>query len=602
MEEITKSQLYSVNQQPVETLLSWIKSGEIAVPEIQRPFVWKTSKVRDLMDSFYRGYPVGYIIVWRNPNVRLKDGSQAEGKKILIDGQQRITALMAALLGQPVVNKDYKRGHIRIAFNPLEEKFEVLNQAIRRDAAWLPDIAEVVAQRNKLLTVIRAYMQRNPDADEDLVYERISRLLEVMSKQIGVIELDADLDIEKVTDIFIRINSKGVVLSQADFAMSKIAAAEKYGGTTLRKTIDYFCHLAVAPGFYDKIKEGDKGFAASPHMDAIAWLRKENDDLYDPSYTDLLRVAFTSEFERGKLSDLVSLLSGRNFEQRTYEEDIAEASFEKLRRGVDAFINETHFKRFVMIIKSAGFVSSKLISSQNTLNLAYALYLKLRADGMDDGEIEKYVRRWFVMSVLTKRFSGAAETAIEYDIRAVARDGIADYLAYLESAQLSDAFWNAELPTRLNTATVSSPYYLTYLAAQVRDNDKGFLSNDITVRDLILHKGDVHHIFPRELLKSHGYGKQEYNQLANLVYTQSEINIRMGKRAPYAYLQDVTAQIENGKLRLGGITDRQALEANFHANAVPLDLGTKGVNDYPAFLEERRYLMAQKLRAFYNTL
>ena len=78
-----QTQKYSVNQHPIETLLSWVKSGEIAIPEIQRPFVWKGSKVRDLMDSLYKGYPIGYIISWRNHNVKLKDGSMSEGKKIL---------------------------------------------------------------------------------------------------------------------------------------------------------------------------------------------------------------------------------------------------------------------------------------------------------------------------------------------------------------------------------------------------------------------------------------------------------------------------------------------------------------------------------------
>ncbi|HFX1254611.1 TPA: DUF262 domain-containing protein, partial [Pseudomonas aeruginosa] len=123
------AQKYSVNQHLIETLLSWVKSGEIAIPEIQRPFVWDATKVRDLMDSLYQGFPVGYIIAWRNPTVKLKDGSLAEGKKVLIDGQQRVTALTAAIAGQQVVNQDYQQVRIRIAFHPIEERFEVSNPA-----------------------------------------------------------------------------------------------------------------------------------------------------------------------------------------------------------------------------------------------------------------------------------------------------------------------------------------------------------------------------------------------------------------------------------------------------------------------------------------
>ena len=111
------TQRYTVTPHPIETLLTWVKSGEIAIPEIQRPFVWEATKVRNLLDSLYRGYPVGYLISWRNPNVKLKDGSKSEGKRVLIDGQQRVTALMAALLGIQVVTKDYDKVRIRIALS-----------------------------------------------------------------------------------------------------------------------------------------------------------------------------------------------------------------------------------------------------------------------------------------------------------------------------------------------------------------------------------------------------------------------------------------------------------------------------------------------------
>ena len=345
-------QQYSVNQYTIQTLLTWIESGEIAIPEIQRPFVWSASKVRDLLDSLYRGYPIGYLIAWRNPNVRLKDGSVSAGKRILIDGQQRVIALMAALLGRPVVTKNYRQTRVTIAFHPQERRFEVSNPAIRKDKAWIADIATVFAPDYRLRRAVRDYCQRNDIEDEDAedqIDEAISMLKGVVNNHIGLIELNSNLDIETVTEIFIRINSAGVVLSQADFVMSKIAANETYGGHLLRKAIDYFCHLAVAPEFYPRLVERDRDFTQTDYFQKMTWLRHETDDLYDPSYTDMLRVAFTSEFRRGRLEDLVALLSGRNFETREYEERIAEESFRRLRHGIIRFMNETHFKRFVMI-------------------------------------------------------------------------------------------------------------------------------------------------------------------------------------------------------------------------------------------------------------
>ncbi|MGB0884439.1 MAG: DUF262 domain-containing protein, partial [Flavobacteriales bacterium] len=315
------SQKYSVNQPLIETLVTWVKSGEIAIPEIQRPFVWSSKKVRDLMDSLYQGYPIGYIISWRNPNIKLKDGSLSEGKKILIDGQQRVTALTAAIIGQQVVNKDYKKIRIIIAFNPFEEKFETLTPAIAKDKKWVDDIATVF--NGNLFDIVGKFLEQNPNADKGKIQTVFQDLVNIPKKQIGLIELSGDLDIEKVTEIFIRINSQGVELSQADFVMSKIAANEIYGGNLLRKAIDYFSHLAVAPEFYNHIAENDREFRKTEYFQKISWLKNENDDLYDPTYKDVLRVAFTYKFNRGKVSDLVSLLSGRNFETREYEEERA---------------------------------------------------------------------------------------------------------------------------------------------------------------------------------------------------------------------------------------------------------------------------------------
>ena len=199
-------QKYNVNQHLIETLLAWVKSGEIAIPEIQRPFVWDSSKVRDLMDSLYQGFPIGYVITWRNPNIKLKDGSSSEGKKILIDGQQRVTALTAAILGDHVINKDYQRVKIKIAFNPIAEKFEVQTPVILKNKEWIPDISEVLSGQHNSFTFINTYIQNNPDADQNKVVEAVTRLFNLTKKQIGLIDLAGDLDIETVTEIFIRIN------------------------------------------------------------------------------------------------------------------------------------------------------------------------------------------------------------------------------------------------------------------------------------------------------------------------------------------------------------------------------------------------------------
>ncbi|MBI5428850.1 MAG: DUF262 domain-containing protein [Nitrosomonadales bacterium] len=596
------TQRYTVTPHPIETLLTWVKSGEIAIPEIQRPFVWEATKVRNLLDSLYRGYPVGYLIAWRNPTVKLKDGSSSAGKRVLIDGQQRVTALMAALLGQQVVTKDYEQVRIRIAFNPLEEKFEVSNPAITKNTAWITDVGEVFSPGARLFDLVNAYCVRNPGTDQSTVFQIIEKLRKITNNLVGVIELDGDLDIETVTEIFIRVNSAGAELSQADFAMSKIASNESYSGNTLRKAIDYFCHLAVAPEFYGKIKENDTAFATTDFFKKMEWLKNENDDIYDPSYTDMLRVAFTSEFKRGKLSDLVALLSGRNFETKQFEDSIAEQSFGRLKVGVMNFINETHFKRFVMIIRSAGFVDASLIGSQNALNFAYILYLTLRVQGKPPADIETAVRKWFVMSMLTGRYSGSPESTIDFDIRQMHDQGFDAYGTVTFAGEMSDAFWNTLLPQQMNTSSSSSPYFRVFQAAQVKLGDHGFLSRDISVRDLILNKSDVHHLYPRNHLKGQGLNRGRYNQIANYALTQTEINIAIGDKSPEIYFKQIIEQCDGGKKKFGGITDITELRANFKENCIPQSMMSANVPDYDSFLEERRELMASKLKTYFQAL
>ena len=560
------------------------------------------AKVRDLIDSLYAGYPIGYLIAWRNPKVKLKNGTTSEGKRILIDGQQRVTALMAALLGQSIVTKSYERTKITIAFHPQERKFEVSNPAIRKDKAWLADIAEVISPKTKILGLVSRYCEQNPESDQDDIFESIELLRGIANNHIGLIELNSDLDIETVTEIFIRINSQGVVLSQADFAMSKIAANDIYGGTTLRKCVDYFCHLAKAPEVFRQIEEIDKTFAATPYFQKMAWLKNENDDLYDPSYTDMLRVAFTSEFKRGRLGDLVALLSGRNFETRGYEETIAEESFGKLERGILTFMNETNFKRFIMILRSAGFIESSMIRSQNAVNFAYIIYLTLRAENYAPSNIESFVRKWFVLSVLTGRYSGAPESTFDFDIKRISEQGIEEYLDQVERAQLSNAFWEAGLPQQMDTPVASSPYFNTFLAAQVYGGDKGFLSRDITVRDLLAHRGDIHHLFPKNYLQKAGLTRSRYNQIANYVMMQSEINISVGNKAPAIYFAELSEKCELGQAAYGGITDSIALKESFVQHCVPTDAELFSVESYDHFLYERRKLMAQKIQKYYSKL
>lgn len=594
---------FDVNNVSVETLLGYVNDGTIAIPEIQRPFVWDTTKVRDLIDSLYREYPVGYIITWKSPDVKLKDGSSSEGKQILIDGQQRITALTASLLGKEVLDNNYKKKRIKISFNLQTEEFQTCNPAIEKQEDWISDISEVMKPGFNSFEFVKNYSDKfNIDANE--VSRKITKLQSIKNIMIGRIELGSMLDIETVTEIFVRINSAGVVLSQADFAMSKISVNEKYEGNDIRKTIDYFCHFAKTPIDFENIKNNDKAFSSKDIFNKIIWIKDKNEDLYLPSYVDVLRVAFTYKFKRGKLQDLVSLLSGRDFETREYREDIVEDSYKKLYDGVKSFVSQTNFERYVMILKSAGIIDESLIRSQNVLNFGYILFLLLKERKINSNIIEKLVKRWVIMSIITQRYTSSPESQFDLDIRRL--NEAQDLVQYIDdelNRRLGDAFWESILVENFNTPVVSSPYWKTYLIAQISLNDNAFLSKDMKVRTLVEGRGDVHHIFPKDYLQKNGKNnKSIYNQIANFALIQTEINLQITNKAPNVYMLEITEQCNNGSIKIGSIDDKSLLEDNLRINCIPTGFENMIVENFDEFLKQRRILMAQKIKEYYYSL
>lgn len=597
----------------IKGLLGLIEAKDIAIPEIQRPFVWKKWQVRDLIDSLYKGYPTGYIILWKNPNVKLKDGTVSSGKKVIIDGQQRITALMASIAGLKVFNSDFKEEPVKIAFNPFAaleylngnveaEIFAVQTPAHTKSKHWIPDIAEIFNTKFSSWTFIPKYIADNPEMSGENLQRVLNMLKGIETTQVGVIELSEKLDIDVVTDIFIRINSKGTPLSQGDFVMSKMAADEEHGGNTLRKIIDYFSHLAVVPTYFDYIKSHDKDFSSTPYLQKLEWLADDKETVYDPGCDDVIRVAFMHKLKRAKLANLVQLLTGRDFETREFKEEIVEESFKKMYEGVLNVISQHNFTQFMLAIKSVGFISKKLVNSNMALDFAYTIHLLLQASDVPVAERKRIVQKWYILSVLTGRYSNSPESAFARDIKQIAERGIPAVLTSIESAILSDNYWNVAVPQDLTMTSTTNPTYLVYLAAQVYFNDISLLSSNITVRELIGLGGDVHHVFPKQYLIDNHYTKNQYNQDANYAYLDRPVNESIGKKAPCEYFALALKQCTTKVATCGSIIDEEQLHANLAVNCIPEEVFNMRQEDYNTFLEKRRILMAQKIKKYYESL
>lgn len=258
----------------------------------------------------------------------------------------------------------------------------------------------------------------------------------------------------------------------------------------------------------------------------------------------------------------------------------------------------------MLAIQSAGFISSKLLNSQMTLDFAYTLFLILQKTGeVPKIEIKKCIQKWFVLSTLTSRYVGSPESQMDRDLRGIVSKGVYAFFRENEESMLSDAFWDVRLVQNLETSSINSPFFNTYIAAQVFKSDRSLLSNSSKVSDLISVAGDVHHIFPKAYLKRNGFeDKSTYNQVANYAYLDTGVNISVGDKAPSEYFNEAMKQCDDKKLVAGTITDRTELLKNLELNSIPQSIVNMTASDYPSFLQQRRVMMAKKIKDYYYSL
>lgn len=583
---------YHVDNVTIEEILGWIKQGKIGLPEMQRPFVWSTAKVRDLIDSLYNGYPIGYIVTWQNPAVGLKNDSSSNNKEIIIDGQQRLTALKAALSGEKVVSQQYITKRIKISFKPSTGEFNTLNSAIEKDPLWINDISDIFKSDFNSYSYVTDNAKKLGMAPEDLG-ATLQKLLAIRQSEIGDIKLGYNLSIGAVTDIFNRINSKGVSLSSADLAMSRLSADTVHGGNNLRKQIEYFVQLLNDPNLLENIVKFDSDFANTKEFGQIKWIASEVNPIYKPRYADILHLILATSFKRGKLSDMVSLISGRDFEARNYSEEGMKANYEKMQAGATLVFNKSNFQRYLMILRDMGMRNSGKLGlvGHGVFNFGYILFLYLhRITNLSQEKIASYLKRWIIMSALTGRYSGSSETITESDLKMISRDANPiNVLDDILDREMNDSFWNGTLPNMLRVQSTQASSWRIFQMSQIYGKDTAWLAKDTSTETVMLEEGNIHHIFPQAYLRKNGFSKGDINQIANYVWVTQPKNLEVSDKAPKDYLSD-----EN-------IIEFMS-ETNNRENAIPEEIVDYDFHNYSDFLNQRRHLMAKKMREFYENM
>lgn len=591
---------YKITQYSVSTILGYVENSQIAIPEIQRPFVWKGQEIRDLIDSLYEGYPIGYLIVWQNSQVRIRGFGKGGTKKILIDGQQRVTALMAALLGREVLDSQYRSHRIKIAFYPLaqpgEEKFAVSDASYEDKPGWIPDISVLFRRDFSFRKFEKEYKEKNPDLDTSLLEAAIDRLKGIVKHQVGVIELSFLLDIDVVSEIFIRINLQGKPLNQEDFAMSKISVNEQYDGDLIRNCIDYFCHLIKEPSFMTILKANEKEFMETEYGRLLGWLQEGEELLYVPSYSDVLKVVLIAGFGKSKIGDLVNLLSGKTkdktFARGEVSQKVAKEAFETLGRGVRDFVSEENYKGFLKALRRAGYTSERLLYSQAVLNYCYAMYLLMDMEGLSSDKKESLMGRWMTMCLITGHYQSSPDTVVMKDYKEIKEAGMESYLRQIEELRLGEEFFASVLPEKFTSTTARTAPYLAYLAAQTASGTLSLYSGENTVGGLYAAKAEAYQILPKAYLEKCGFKTREtYGQVANLTYISKDVKAIVRRKSPANYREELEKQLS-----------AEEIQASLAANDIPENIFDADAGSVPEILAERRRKMARKIQNHYYSL
>jgi hypothetical protein len=568
-------------------LLHYIDIGDIGLPDIQRPFVWSNAKVRDLFDSMYRGFPVGYLLFWENAQsngtkpIGVGTKPHAVPARLIVDGQQRLTSLFAVLRGRSVLDEDYKERQIEIAFRPSDGSFEVADAAIRRDAEWIPNISELWTSGKSSYQLVKGFLNslgsKRPLSEEaeELIGHNLDRLFDLQKYPFTALEIAPTVDEEQVADIFVRINSEGVKLNQADFILTLLSVFWDEG----RYALERFCRASRQP-----VGKGPSPF----------------NHLIQPDPDQLLRVAVAVGFGRGRLKSVYQVLRGKDLETGEFSVERREEQFSVLKEAQAHVLDLTSWHQFLSALIGAGFRSSEMITSQNALLYAYAFYLIGRIQfRVPEHRLQKLIGRWFFASSLTGRYTSSPETVMDGDLNRIddARDaeGFIRTLEDIMSGELTNDFWTISLPAALDSSSARNPELSAYTAAQNRLSAPVLFSHkkvsDLLDPSLKAKKKAIerHHLFPRAWLERLGVEDlRVINQIANYALLEWPENIEISDAPPAEYVPMIRDRFS---------IDEWKRMRELHA----LPNGWEGM-DYFEFLQQRRNLMAGIIQRGFETL
>ena len=588
------AELYDNIPMEVEDLLKDIKSGKLGLPDLQRPFVWKDNKVRDLLDSMLKGFPIGYIMIWSAPedyeNVKqigLNEKNYKRSEDLVIDGQQRLTSLIASMYGIKVKDKRFKERRIRIVYNPLEAKFEVWSNRYEKDPLWINDIGKLFEadDRHEATKFRREFIKRlneykvskeEPELSDDeeiTIEENLNALLDLKDYSLPVLKIRQKADEEDVADIFKRVNSGGQNLNENNFIETLLSVYDN----DVHDKIMKFCTESRIP---------QDGTSFNNIIDV------------DPSH--LIRMAVGYGFNRARMRYGYKILRGKNLKTGETSEETRKENLEIFKNALDLVMDVNNWHAYLNLFPNAGYIRGNLVSSSYVVIYGYVWYLMGKYQyHVGPLELRKVITKFIFMSLVRQYYGLAPESSVERnfaDLRDVKdAQGFVDYFNKEVELNFTEDFFTKTLPDDLHSSSAISPSWYGYIASiNVLGTPMLFSTSPLSV---YWEKGgsgkkkaiDKHHIFPKNYLKHQGFNSdRDRNQIANFTYLDYNTNIDIADNPPADY-------VGRYREKLGEEGYRLACEQN----ALPIGFESM---DYFTFLEERRKLMSGIIKKAYKKL
>ena len=590
MEQIFSNTTLTVNQ-----LIEKIDTGELGLPELQRPFIWKDSKVRDLFDSLMRGYPIGYLMLWECPSLEKKKSigvdlhSYDSPKEVIIDGQQRLTSLYAVMKGKKVINSKFDEKSIIISYNPLQDKFEVGYQATKKDPEWIYNISDVYATSSSF-KFINSFIKRLSEyreckggvlteAEQDTISENINAIVNLKNHTLPVFDIKANAEEEDVSEIFVRVNSGGVSLKQNDFILTLLSLYWDEG----RKEIEEFSKESTFP---------TKGKTTSYNQ------------ITTVAAQDLIRVVMAYAFDRARLKYGYKLLRGADFDKRgAVDGELRIQRFDTLKDKLPDVLDVHSWHEFLKAIMNAGYLSGDLILSGNAIFYSYAFYLiakhRFHASYNENMHLTSL---WFFYASLVSLYTGSFESTVESHLNSIkdlsTLKEYKDFILSRVNERLTNDYFDITLvgSEGLAVSGKGNNAWNAYVAAlNIMDAKILFSKSNLLVSKLFEPGTDgnrksleKHHLFPKAHMKAQGYTDAKINQMANYAFIDWKDNMDILDEAPSVYYPIVCE----------GRSDEEILRME-EENALPH--GWENM-PYEDFLVERRKLMAAKIKQAFDLL